>query len=94
MSGLSDFMLSMLLDNCNAIELEVERSEEYKNLMIQLDYLKKQLNYETDSLKRNQLWNQIEEIHEQRYNIRMIKCVTMAVTESYKYENPDNCFEK
>lgn len=86
MRRISDSFRAMLLDACNDVEFKAQQTNEYKEILRQLELKENQLVDEADKAKKRELLREIDEINMDRYNFVISAVVEMMATQSYMYE--------
>lgn len=86
MKRISESFCAMLLDACNDVEFKMQQTNEYKEILRQLELKENQLVDEADKSRKQELLREIDEINMDRYNLIISAVVEMMATKSYMYE--------
>lgn len=86
MRKISKNFLEMLLDRCNDIEFKLQNTEEYKEIMRQLELKRAQIVAEQDPSKRDEMFDDYDEIFMERYILVLPAILEMVATKDYMYE--------
>ena len=86
MKDMRNDMLDLILDACNEVELEVQATADYKELMMQLELKRNLVKKESDPDVKATLLDEIEEIYTEFYNMQLIANIKMIVCKRYMFE--------